>query len=162
MPELFPYILLLHILGAIVAFGPTFAFPLIGAMGGREPMHANFATRLSLGIEERMVLPLAVVQGITGLLLVWSASIDLTAAHWLDVAIVLYLIALFFSIFVQTASVKRVIELTTMPAGGPPPGAPAGPPPGVAAAVQRVQRGGALLSVLVVAIVCLMVVRPTF
>ena len=44
---LFPYLLFLHVLGAIVAFGPTFAFPFIGALGGAEPQHANFATRVS-------------------------------------------------------------------------------------------------------------------
>ncbi len=162
MPELFPYFLLLHILGAIVAFGPTFAFPLIGSMGGKEPMHANFATRVSLGIEERMTLPLAVVQGITGLLIVWSAQLDLLNTHWLVLGIALYLIALGFAIFVQTARVKRLVELTTMPAGGPPAGAPAGPPPGVPEAVGRVQQGGMLLSILIVVIVILMVVRPTF
>ena len=39
--------LFLHVLGAIVAFGPTFAFSFIGASGGAEPQHANFATRVS-------------------------------------------------------------------------------------------------------------------
>ena len=43
---LFPWLLFLHVLGAIVAFGPTFAFSFIGAMGGAEPQHANFATRV--------------------------------------------------------------------------------------------------------------------
>jgi hypothetical protein len=73
---------------------------------------------------------------------------------------------------VQTKSLERVIEMTTMPAGGPPaggppaggppPGAPAGPPPGLREAVQRVQRGGILLTVLIVSIVFLMVVKPVF
>ena len=58
--DLGPWFLFLHILGAIVAFGPTFTFPIIGAMGGREPMHANFATRISYRISERVVLPLAI------------------------------------------------------------------------------------------------------
>ena len=31
-----PWLLFLHVLGAIVAFGPSFAFPIIGAMGGAE------------------------------------------------------------------------------------------------------------------------------
>ena len=50
---LFPCVLFLHVLGAIIAFGPTFAFPIIGAMGGAEPQHANFATRVTARISER-------------------------------------------------------------------------------------------------------------
>jgi uncharacterized membrane protein len=167
MPAIVAILLFLHVLGAIVAFGPTFAFPLIGAMGGREPVHANFATRASLRIEERMVVPLAIVQGITGAGLIVFGGFDLLATHWLLLGIVLYAIALTFAIVVQTRSVERVVELTTMPAGGPPPGPPAGgpppgPPPGLLDAVRRVQRGGMLLSVLIVSIVFLMVVKPAF
>ena len=44
---LFPYLLFLHILGAIAGFGPSFAFPIVGAMGGKEREHGNFATRVS-------------------------------------------------------------------------------------------------------------------
>ena len=49
------------------------------------------------------------------------------------------------------------IELTSAP---PPLGSPPGPPPGVAATVTKIQRGGMLLGVLIVAIVFLMVVKP--
>jgi uncharacterized membrane protein len=162
MSPIVAILLFLHVLGAIAAFGPTFAFPIIGAMGGSEPMHANFATRVSLRIEQRMTIPLAIVQAITGIGLIWFAGINLIAAHWLLLAIVLYVIALTFSLTIQEKSVERVVELTTMPAGGPPPGAPAGPPPGLPEAVQRVQRGGMVLTVLIVAIVFLMVVKPAF
>ena len=40
-------LMFLHVGAAIIAFGPTFAFPILGAMGGKEPMFANFATRAS-------------------------------------------------------------------------------------------------------------------
>ena len=46
--------------GAIVAFGPTFAFATIGAMGGAEPQHANFATRVSHTISSRLVYPIGI------------------------------------------------------------------------------------------------------
>ncbi len=162
MSAIVAILLFLHVLGAIVAFGPSFAMPLIGSMGGNEPMHANFATRVSLRIEERIIVPLAIFQAVTGIGLIWFAGIDLIASHWLLLAIVLYVIAIGFATAVQTKSVERVVELTTMPAGGPPPGAPAGPPPGLPEAVQRVQRGGMLLTVLIVVIVFLMVVKPSF
>jgi uncharacterized membrane protein len=155
-------LLFLHVLGAIIAFGPSFSLPIIGGMGGKEPMHANFATRVTLQIEERVIIPLAIVQAITGIGLIWFAEINLIESHWLLLAIVLYVIAISFAIAIQSNSVKRLIELTTMPAGGPPPGAPAGPPPGVPEAVQRVQRGGMFLGIMIVIIVFLMVVKPSF
>ena len=173
--NLFPWLLFLHILGAVVAFGPTFAFPLIGGMGAREPMHGNFALRVSERIERGIVLPLAVVQGITGLGLVLTLGLDLTKEHWLDVAIVLYLTALGFAIFVQTKRIERMIHLTSapppaapVPAAAPgaamaaPPARPSGPPPEIAAAAAAIQQGGMFLTVLIVAIVSLMVLRPTF
>jgi uncharacterized membrane protein len=166
MSAIVAILLFLHVLGAIVAFGPTFAFPIIGAMGGKEPMHANFATRVTLRIEERMILPLAFVQAITGIGLIWFAGINLLAAHWLLLGILLYVIALGYSMTLQTHAIERLIQLTTMPPSMIPsegPGAaPAGPPPAVLETVQRIQRGGMLLGALLVAIVFLMVVKPSF
>ena len=118
---LFPYILFLHVLGAIAAFGPTFAFPIIGAMGGKEPQHANFATRVSATISDRLVIPLAILQGVTGVLLIWISGRDLLdpGSRWLVLAIVLYVIAIGFSLSIQKRHVERIIELTSTP---PPPG----------------------------------------
>ena len=155
---LFPYILFLHVLGAIAAFGPTFAFPIIGAMGGKEPQHANFATRVSATISERLVIPLAILQGVTGVLLIWISGRDLLdpGSRWLVLAIVLYVIAIGYSLAIQKRHVARIIELTSTP---PPPDAK-GPPPGLMEEVAAVRRGGMLLSALIVAIVFLMVLKP--
>lgn len=161
--DLFPWLLFAHVLGAIIAFGPTYSFPLIGAMGGKERMHANFATRVSYAIAKRVSWPLALVQGLTGVGLIVARNIDLTKVLWLDVAIVLYVIALGFSYFVQTPTVARVIEMTSTPPPPPAPGAaPSGPPPELMALIRRVQRGGMVLTTLVAVIVALMVLKPTF
>ena len=77
---LFPYVLFLHVIGAIIAFGPTFSFSIMGAMGGAEPQHANFATRVSARISDRIIKPLAIFQGITGVLLIWISGRDLMAS----------------------------------------------------------------------------------
>jgi hypothetical protein len=155
---LFPWLLFLHVLGAIVAFGPTFAFALIGAAGGAEPQHANFATRVSHTISSRIVLPIGITLPITGLAMMAVRNINPfdRPNWWLAVAIVLYLIAYGYSFFVQRKHVERVIELSSAP---PPPGA-AGPPPELVALVGRIQRAGMMLGILLVAIVFLMVVKP--
>jgi uncharacterized membrane protein len=154
---MFQLFLFLHVMGAIIAFGPTFSFPIIGAMGGKEPQHANFATRVTETIVEQRVLPLAIFQGITGVALILVTGINV-ASPWLLIGIVLYLIVLGYNIFIGTPTVKKVIELTSAP---PPPGA-SGPPPELLAAIRKVQRGGMFSGLMVVVIVILMVAKPTF
>jgi len=98
----FRLFLFLHVIGAIVAFGPGFAAAVAGAMVAREPQHANFATRVSATIGDRLVKPLAILQGITGVLLIWFSGRNLlgSESQWLILSIVLYLIALYFSLFI--------------------------------------------------------------
>jgi hypothetical protein len=168
--NLFPLLLFVHVLGAIIAFGPAFSFPIIGAMGGKEPMHANFATRVADRLAHVQLTPLALLQGITGLGLIYFGNIDLFKSTWLLIAIVLYLVALGYAGAVQSPAVRRVIELSGgepkpgaapagPPAGGPPVG---GPAPELMAAIKKVQQGGLVLVVLIVAIVFLMVTKLTF
>ena len=156
--------LFLHVMGAIAVFGPTFAFPVIAAQAQKSPQNGHFAAVVSELIERRIVIPGAVVQGITGVALILIIGIDLTSPsyRWLIAGIVLYLIAIVFAIFVQARNAEKMVHLT---AGGPPPGpppagAPAGPPPEIVETGQKLQRGGMFLTVLIVLIVVMMVVKP--
>lgn len=155
MFELYPLLVFLHVLGAIVAVGPAFAFPLFGSMAAREPAHANFATRLNHLIEDRIVAPIVLLTGVTGVALIWYRGIPLLdgAYRWLLVSIVVYAVAMTVSLFVQRPTLLRVIELT---------GGPAAPGPELAATVRRVGRNGIVLTVLTLAIIYLMVVKPSF
>ena len=74
---LFTLFLFLHIGAAIIAFGPSFAFPIIGAMAGKEPMHGNFATRVNEALEDRLVLPFAISMPFTGVFLIWFGHTNL-------------------------------------------------------------------------------------
>ena len=160
LTQLFPFLLFLHVLGAILAFGPTFAYSIMGSMSAKEPQHANFSARQTAVIGNSLVYPLAIFQGITGLLLIASGRINLMALPWLQIGIVLYLIALIYALTIQRNALHHFIELTSTP---PPPGTPPGPPPPeLLATVKRIQRGGMLLGLLIVVIVFLMVVKPTF
>ncbi|HEX5148799.1 MAG TPA: DUF2269 family protein [Candidatus Limnocylindrales bacterium] len=156
---LFPYLLFLHVLGAIVAFGPTFAFPFIGAMGGGEPEHGNFATRVSHTLAHRLVYPIGITLPITGAAMILVRGINPSdrAYWWLGLAIVLYVIAYGYSYFFQSKAVDRVIAMTS----APPPAGASGPPPELLALVRRIQRAGMATSVLLVTIIFLMVVKPT-
>lgn len=67
MQPLVALFLFLHVLGAILGFGPTFAFSLIGSMGGRERQHANFSTRVSHAVSDKIVGPALLTMPLTGI-----------------------------------------------------------------------------------------------
>ena len=112
------------------------------------------------------MLPGAVVQGITGLILIGILGVNpLTdsAYHWLIPGIALYVVAVLFAFLVQAKNAEKMVELTShMPPGPPPAGAPAGPPPEIAALGKKLQQGGMFLSLLIVLIVIFMVTKPQF
>ena len=189
---LFTLFLFLHVGAAIIAFGPTFIYMIIGGMGAAEPMHANFAVRVTNTINDRVVIPLALTMPVTGFLMVYFGHIDLTnrAWYWLDLAIVIYVVLVIISIGIQRPTVQRMIQLTTRPpaaagapavagapaaggapaaagapsgaAGAPPAGPPPGPPPEVRATAARIRRNGMVLGLLLVVMIFLMVVKPQF
>lgn len=152
--------LYLHILTVIVAFGPTFAFPLMSAYAGKHPEAAPTVVHLVDRIEARMTLPIAVVVPFLGLALIFSGHIDLWHSTWLLVAIPLYIVAFFFALLVQARNSARLVRaIGSMPPGPPPEGA-AGPPPEIAALTKKLQLGGTFLTVMIVVILLLMVWRP--
>jgi hypothetical protein len=156
LTQLFPFLLFLHVLGAIVAFGPTFAYSIMGSMAGREPQHANFSSRQVAAISKGLVYPLAVIQGVTGVLVFISAPKDeFTTGWWLALAIVLYLTALTFALTIQRNALHHLIALSSTP---PAPGTP--PSAEIPATVRKIQLGGIFTGLLIVTIVFLMVVKP--
>jgi uncharacterized membrane protein len=149
--------LFLHVLGAIVAFGFGFYAPVYGAMLAREPQHGNWYLRASKRVSDFVIIPVALSMAVTGTLLVMSTGgMARFREPWLIVALVLYVIALLVVFLRQRPTVSRLIELTSGPPG------PGGPPPEVPALLGRTRRYGMVLLVLVVAILALMVSRPTF
>jgi len=159
MDWIFGILLFLHVFGAIVAFGPTYAFPLIAGMAANERPHMNFALRAQRRISHTLVTPLPLLQLVTGLLLVWKLGFDYLTHVWLLTSIVLYFIALAISFVILYPALRVLIPATSAPPPAPPEGAPApgGPPPEVAAAARRARIGGMVNSVLVGVIVLLMV-----
>lgn len=154
--DLVPWLLVLHVLAAIVAIGPNFAYATIRTMGRREPPHANFATRVSHAISTSLVYPVGLVIPATGLAMIVILGMDLTsrALWWLDIAIATYAAVYLYSYFVQRSIVERIIALTS----APPP--PEGYPTELATLATRAQHGGTAMLVLLVIVASLMVVKP--
>jgi Predicted integral membrane protein (DUF2269) len=166
----FHLFLFLHIVAAIVAFGPTFAFPLIAGLAKKQPMHMPFALRAIEVLEERLVVPFVLTMPISGLLMAFNISIEWRHNLWLIAAICVYVVAVTFSITVQGQTVKKMLAMISagahggapamapMPAG--PGSASAGPPPAFLALARRMQLGGMALSVAFFVIVVLMIWKP--
>ena len=152
--------LVLHVLGAIFVFGPSLAFTFIASETRRMPGHGAFAAAVSDAIERKLVLPGAVVQGITGVCLIFVVGVDLLspAWRWLILGIALYVIAIGFAFSVQAPNSAKMLKLASTP---PPAGVvPSGPPPEILALGKKLARGGQFLTVMIVAIVILMVTKP--
>ncbi|HET6744632.1 MAG TPA: DUF2269 family protein [Candidatus Limnocylindria bacterium] len=156
--DLFPWLLFLHVLAAIVAIGPNFAYSTIRSMGRQEPQHANFSTRVSHAISARLVYPIGLVIPATGIAMILILGIDLRSRPfwWLDVAIVAYAGVYLYSFFLQRPVIERIIQLTSSP---PPPDA-TWPPAELVALATRARRGGTAMLVVLVIVVLLMVVKP--
>lgn len=150
--------LFLHILVAILAFGPTFAYPIIAAVGQKNPGAMGFALKAIDTIERRMATPLAVVMPILGTILIYVGRWDLWGSEWLVISIALYTVAFFFALFFEGRWTRRLIELTAGAPGGAAAGS--GPPPEAASLIAKARAGGIFLSLLVVAVLLLMVWKP--
>lgn len=173
--------LYLHVAGVIVAFGPTIAFPFIGAKAAEEPMHGNFALRVSEFLSRRVVEPGAAFVFVMGVALIVVRGYNPLVQLWVGLAIVLFLITFGYANLVQGPTVKRMIELTSQPpvvAGAPQTGertvtggpgnpaaagaVPAGPPPEFVALSQKAARGGIFMMAMLFVILALMIVKPSF
>lgn len=154
--DLFTLLLYLHVLGAIVAFGPGFAAPIAGSMVAKEPQHANFMARVQAMTTRGVVIPVAIVVGLTGvgMILVRGWTVVTASGRWLEVGMLLYLSALIFAILIQAREAQRFVELTAKkPAAG-------GPSAEVRSSAKRLRYGGYFLMALVAIIAYLMVAKP--
>lgn len=139
----FVLLLFLHIVAAIVAYGPTFAFPLIAAAGRKHPQHAAFAAEVNLLIGSRLVLPMALSMAVSGVLLIIVGGIDLFQP-WLIVSIIVYIISIGYLLLIQSPAMRELAQLLNGMAG---PGAQSagGPPPRLHELGAQMQRGGMIL-----------------
>jgi hypothetical protein len=157
----FGFWLFVHIFSAIAAYGPTLAFPVIASVSGQagQPL---VASKITEAIEKKYTSPLGGITFLSGIVLIFVVpGLELLEEPWLIAAIVLWVAAAVFAGAVQGRNARALKELLEKaPAGAPAADAPAGPPPEVATLVKKVQQGGMLLTLDLVAVVALMVWKP--
>jgi len=71
----FLFWLFLHIAAAIIAFGPSFVFPIIGSLLEKNPASAHFAVEVMHRIETRLILPVALTMAVSGTGLIFAVGI---------------------------------------------------------------------------------------
>lgn len=107
-------LLLLHVGSAIVGFGATFSFAVLG------PLAAKTGGPQALGIlkgivkiEKTLVYPAIVIQPLTGVLLIFKEGLDsdFFGHYWLWTAIVIFATAIYIAVFRQTPTIEKMIEL---------------------------------------------------
>lgn len=147
----FLFWLFLHILAAIIAFGPIFVFPLVGVLAAKQPQHIAFAVAVNEAIEERLVTPIAATMLISGSGLIWTANINFFATPYLIVAVVLYLAAMGIGTGILLPNTKKMMAIVN---------GDEGPTPQLFQLIKANQRFGGATTVFFLVIVFLMIVQP--
>jgi uncharacterized membrane protein len=113
----FAVLLVIHVMGAIMGLGPTFAFSIIGpAIGKQENPAASLALmKIMEKIERGLVIPiLLVIQLGSGILLIFNRGLnhDFFSGHraWLLIGIGLYVIAMVISLAVDVPAMGKLVH----------------------------------------------------
>lgn len=151
MVNWFLFWLFLHILAAIIAFGPIFVFPLVGTLAAKSPQHIKFAVAVNHAIEMRLVTPFAASMLISGSGLIWTANINFFATPYLIVAVVLYLASMGIGTGVLGPNTKKMMAIVE---------GDQGPTPELFRLIKQNQQLGGLTTVFFLVIVFLMIIQP--
>lgn len=159
-------VLAVHVMAVVVAFGVTFAYPIMSAVGARhDPRSLPLLHRVEYTIEQRLINP--------GLLVVLLAGIYLASKghHWSEffvqwgLAVAIVIGALVGGVMIPTAKRAELVaerDLTSATAGGQ--GGETGETGTMSdeyrALVRRLTFFGTLLSLLVLVTVAIMVIKP--
>ena len=81
-----------HVMAAVVAFGPLFAFPLfISVTERRDPLSLPVVLRAVNRVERAIVVPATALVGFSGVYLAIDGPFAFDSDEWMTVGFVLYL-----------------------------------------------------------------------
>ena len=149
--------LFLHVLSAIVAFGPTFVFGPLAGMIRANPQHAVFGAKVSNMIETKIVMPAAALVPLFGAALIFSRRLEFWKSTWLLIAAGVYTINYAFAFFVQRPTGHKIVEKVEALAAG------TGGPETIQELEglgKKAMRGGIFLLVLFLVVLSMMIFKP--
>jgi uncharacterized membrane protein len=151
----FEFLLLVHILGALIGFGPTYAFAVLGPLSGKlEGPQSLGVLKGILAIERKLVIPIAtLVQPLTGVLLIFAShrNENFLDNEWLWISILLYIATYYTAVFVQTPALEKLVHMAESGEAGS---------EEFLATVKKTQKFGPLITLALTAIVFLMITKP--
>ena len=147
-------LLLIHVAGAIIGFGPTFTFAILGPMAGKAGPQGGLALLEAMhAIERKLTVPVAMgFQPLSGLALIFVSgyNVNFFSHYWLWIALVIYAIAFYLAIVLQNGRLERLIAIGK-----------AGPPTAeFIATAKKVAQTGPIIIAMLVVIIILMVTKP--
>lgn len=154
-----------HIASAIIGFGSTFVYPVIGAHA--KKVRGIGAAEISNASEKSgkfLSEPFIIATAVFGVVLALTGPYEF-GDRFVGMALGLFILALAFSFGVHLPNLKKMNELANeLAAMGPPPvGAQAGPPPQAVEMERRgklAARNGGILQLALAAMLILMVWKP--
>lgn len=151
----FAILLLIHVAGAIIGFGPTFAFAVLGPLS--EKLGGPSALGIMKGmvaIQKRLVYPVAfVTQPLSGVLLIFESGRNegFFSHEWLWISILLYATLLYIALFQQAPAQHKMIELAESGEAET---------PAFEALAKKTKTMGPVLTLATTVIVFLMILKP--
>lgn len=154
MSTYFKILLVVHIGGAIVGIGPTFAFGILGKMAGEVGPGGVHLLDALVRIGKVLVRPVALVtQPLSGALLIFESGYDKVFFdnEWLYTAIILYAAILVVAYLIDNPIVAKVVEMMRAGRAGT---------PEFQALVKRTSMNGMFMGIATTIIIVLMIWKP--
>ncbi len=149
--SVFVLVKFLHIMLAIIAVGFNASYGIWLARAARDERHLGHVLRGIQFLDDRLANPAYGLLLVTGLAMVWVGEIPITT-RWILSALVLWVIALVVGLGVYTPTLRKQIQVLDQKGAS-------------SAEYRQLSRRGTIvgivLAVIVIAIVFLMVVKPT-
>lgn len=143
---------LIHVLLAIAAVGANVTYGVWITLAKQQPEHMAFAVRGVKFIDDYIANPCYVLLPLTGITLMWRQGITFSTAHWAGGALVLWVVLAVVALGVYSPTLRAQVRVLESEGPG-------------SAALARLDRRagmvGSILGVLALAIVVLMVVKPS-
>lgn len=144
---------LIHILLAIVAVGANATYGVWITRARKQPEHMAFALRGVKFIDDYIANPCYVLLPLTGITLMWRQGITFTTAKWAGSALILWVVLAVVAIGVYSPTLRAQIRVLETEGTGS---------AALAQLDRRASMVGPLLGVIALAIVFMMVVKPSF
>jgi uncharacterized membrane protein len=151
--------LFLHVLGAILAVGPTMTYAMWATLGEKAgPVQRAFAIKGINWVDSHLATPAFMAQAVTGIALILLLEISFLHTAWLLVGVALYVVVMVIAVAVLVPVEKRHMDVAERSAADP-----------VNDSLNQeylqitgqIRRLGFTIGIITLAIVFFMVVKPT-